>query len=129
MTKKQAILLLIAVFTAVTLFSHPAKAIKLTFDPTMTILQISIEHDVKDVKDHFISHVAVSVNKKEVITQVFTKQESEKATEVMYKIFDAKPGDEIVVTTKCNKTGSKSEKISIPAPVTRPPIQQETPIK
>jgi desulfoferrodoxin (superoxide reductase-like protein) len=129
MKTKQKLLLGIALFTIASLFSHPAKAVKLTFDPTMTILQVTIEHGVKNPDDHFINSVTVMLNKKEIITQSFSRQENAKETTVMYKLFDAKAGDEIEVITTCVKSGTKKEKITVPAPPTRPPMEQNIPKK
>lgn len=98
---------------SVSLFAHPASNMTLTFDPVEHILTISIDHAVKNPKDHFIKEIVVKLNNKVIITQKFQSQDNTLNASAIYKIIDANIGDYISVTSKCNKFGKKTKKIKI----------------
>lgn len=112
---KTPILLIAFLLFAVNLFSHPADNLVLKFDPIENILTITANHAVKDIDDHYIDEIIVKLNKKEIISQNFQKQDSLMEATALYKIIDAKVGDTITVITKCNKFGKKTDKILVPA--------------
>jgi hypothetical protein len=97
------------------LFAHPADDINTNFDPIKSVLTVTAIHTVKDVDDHFIEEISIKLNKKEIITQTFKTQTDLKEATALYKIIDAKAGDTITVTTKCNQFGKKTDKILVPA--------------
>jgi desulfoferrodoxin (superoxide reductase-like protein) len=107
------IFLISILLVAVALNAHPADKMLLQFDPVEKILTVTIDHSVKNVENHYIGEITVKLNKKEIITQKFDKQDDLNKTTVIYKIIDANPDDTISVISKCNKFGKKSEKIII----------------
>lgn len=94
-------------------WAHPASAVRLDFDAVSRVLKITAVHDTKKPAEHYIQSVAVRLNGKEIIKQIFASQEDITALTVSYKIFDAKPGDTVEVTTMCNVFGKKKESIRL----------------
>lgn len=94
-------------------YAHPASEQTATFDRAKGNLMISFDHKVKDISDHFIYDVKVSVNKKVIITQKVTKQENLNGGTFYYHITDVKAGDKISVVTDCNKTGKKATNVEV----------------
>jgi len=115
MKNLRMLLLIIVLGITVFLSAHPADDIKLNFDLAEKILTVTIYHSVKDAEKHFIEIITVKINKKEIITQKLEKQNNLKETTAIYKIIDAKAGDKIIVVTKCNKFGKKTEKLIVQA--------------
>ena len=74
---------------------------------------MNFDHKVKDAEKHFIFEIIVYLNKEQIIEQKIEKQDDAEKGTVLYKIIDAKVGDEIKVRTNCNKTGKKSAEITI----------------
>jgi hypothetical protein len=70
-------------------------------------------HKVGDENKHFILDVKVEVNKKEIITQLFSKQETSDGGELIFRIPDLKLGDEVKVIAECNKIGKKSTNFTV----------------
>ncbi len=95
------------------LFAHSAKDVTATYDKETKLLKVDYVHKVSDEAKHYIVKVIVEVNKKEIITQLLSKQESADGGELIYRIPDLKIGDEVRVITECNKTGKKSTKVTI----------------
>ncbi|MDM7925190.1 MAG: hypothetical protein QUS35_04140 [bacterium] len=92
---------------------HPASAVKLEYDSASRILKIIAAHETKKPAEHYIQSVVVRLNGKEIVRQVFASQEDVTALTVSYKVFDAKPGDTVEVTTVCNVFGKKKESIRL----------------
>jgi Na+-transporting NADH:ubiquinone oxidoreductase subunit NqrC len=109
----QIVLVTVLLIGTTLLSAHPASSMKADFDKDTNILMVSFEHQVKNPADHFIYELAVKLNKKEIITQLVSKQETDKGGEYQYKIIDAKVGDTITVTAACNKSGKKSASLEI----------------
>ncbi len=95
------------------IWAHPASDIGLDFDLETTLLTVNFNHQVKNAENHFIYEVKVFLNKDEIIEQKLEKQETAEGGELIYKIIDAKPGDEIKVQINCNKFGKKSAEIEL----------------
>ncbi|MBN2830554.1 MAG: hypothetical protein JXR56_09570 [Candidatus Cloacimonetes bacterium] len=109
----QTTIIVLMILGTALLSAHPASGVKADFDKDTNILMVSFEHEVKNAEDHFIYEINVKLNKKEIINQQISKQETIKGGEYQYKIIDAKVGDTITVTTACNKSGKKSVSLVI----------------
>jgi len=110
---KRMLLCIALISVWVLLSAHPATDVKLNYDSKTKILAVSFNHPVKNADDHFIYEIEVKVNKKEVVKQTIKGQETLQGGEYLYKMIDLKPGDEVKVTTDCNKTGKKSAELII----------------
>ncbi len=93
--------------------AHPAKKVDLVFDPVTHILQIRIDHEVKDAAKHFIEAVTVTLNGEELVIQKLSAQDDLTGLDLIYKLNTVKTGDAISVSTKCNIMGKKSGKLKI----------------
>ncbi|MDO9576875.1 MAG: hypothetical protein Q7J16_03240 [Candidatus Cloacimonadales bacterium] len=70
-------------------------------------------HKVNDAGSHFIFDITVNLNQEQIIEQKTAKQDSTGGGSFVFKIVDAKPGDVIKATVKCNKFGTKSAELKI----------------
>jgi hypothetical protein len=113
MKKVLFISLALFVFSLVSLAAHPAGQVSATFNQDENLLIVSFQHQVRDNVDHFIADVAVRKNNKVILTQKLGTQDSKEGGTLVYKINDLKPGDKLVVTTRCNKMGNKSATLEI----------------
>jgi len=107
------LLILVLLAGSVLLSAHPAKEVTLSFDQETSILSVNFVHKVKDTEKHFIEEVTIYLNKEQIILQTITKQDNLESGVFVYKIVEAKKGDNIKVVTKCNKFGKKSAEIVI----------------
>lgn len=107
------LILVICLIGSSLLPAHPASEINLEFNKETHLLTVDFAHKVKDAEKHFILEVIVNLNKEEIITQKLAKQDNTENGSLVYKIIDAKPGDKIKVSIKCNKIGKKSTEITI----------------
>ncbi|MCF7794414.1 MAG: hypothetical protein K9N09_11510 [Candidatus Cloacimonetes bacterium] len=106
-------ILIVLILSSAFLIAHPASDIELTFDQETSILTVNYVHEVKDADKHFVYEIIVYMNGDEIIEQKMETQDNSEGGSVLYKIIDAKAGDEIKVRTNCNKTGKKSAEIEI----------------
>jgi hypothetical protein len=108
--KRIILALLIALIPAI-LLAHPPKKVTVTYNKDENKLTIVAEHHVKDVKDHYIKEITITVDGKEVKVLTFKDQSSatDQTTDVV--IPDLKAGSKIEVKATCNKFGSKTSSI------------------
>lgn len=113
MTKKVLLSLLVLALVQISTFAHPPSKVKLEFNNDTKTLNIEAYHNTKDVSKHYIDEIVVSVNGEEfkLITKKSQTDKDKQVAEV--KIPNAKAGNIIEVTAKCNKFGSKSAKLTI----------------
>jgi len=100
---------------------HPPDSIELVFDTIENMLQVTVHHYVKDLSKHYVNQIVVELNGEKIIEQKFKSQSDSRVQAVGYRIIDARPGDEMVVTAGCNISGRKKAKIV----VNEKPEQQE----
>ena len=107
---KKSVLALIVLFLAVivALPAHPAASVTASFDKEKSLLSVNFRHQVKDNKDHFITDIVIERNKKEVLWQKLSYQDTLEGGTLVYKINDLKPKDKLNITTTCNKIGKKN---------------------
>lgn len=113
MKKLVSVIIALFLFAISTLIAHPASNVSAVFDKDEGLLTVSFKHQVKDNADHFISEVKVLKNKKEIIIQKISFQDTNDGGSVVYKINDAKAKDKLEIVTICNKTGKKSYSLDI----------------
>jgi hypothetical protein len=106
-------------FTTVILFSitilaaHPPSAVNGTLDREKGLLTVNFNHQVKNNADHFVGDVVVTRNKKEVVHQQLTFQDSNDGGTLIFKINDLKPKDKLEIVATCNKIGKKNSTLEI----------------
>ncbi len=110
---KTVFVLLTGVLLTTTTFAHPPKSIQIKYSKPDKQLSIEAVHAVKNVADHYINEILITINgvEKEKIT--LTKQSSTAAEQYIYAIGDLKTGDVVKVKATCNKIGSKTTEITI----------------
>ncbi len=86
-------------------FAHPPSDIKITFDPQTKILSAVVHHGVSNPASHYIKKVDVSLNGKEVIQQLISRQDNFNTQTVSYLIPDFREGDVISVEGYCSISG------------------------
>jgi oligoribonuclease (3'-5' exoribonuclease) len=94
-------------------WAHPPSGIDLKFDVGSSLLSVRIEHQVKDMTTHFIAKAVVMLNGKEIVVQKMSRQMNNVEQGLIYKIVDAKPGDEIAVSATCSISGKKKASIKV----------------
>lgn len=107
------LILVICLIGSSLLLAHPASEVNLEFDNDTHLLMVNFVHKVKNAEEHFIIGVIVYLNNEEIIEQKIAKQDNTESGSLVYRIIDAKSGDKIKVSIKCNKVGKKSNEITI----------------
>ena len=112
--KKIAVLLMLLLAVAVRCaYAHSPSDMKITFNPATKVLTVVIMHDVSRTVNHYTKRVDIHLNRKEIINDVFSRQDNDFSQTVTYTIKDAKPGDTITVTALCNIIGRIKRKITV----------------
>ena len=113
--KSMAIVLVVCACAAFTssAWAHPPVDIAISFDPGTKMVKAVITHPVANPKDHYIRKVDVSLNGKEVIEHVISRQDNNDTQTVAYLLPDVKEGDTIGVEGYCNQFGSLQKTITV----------------
>ncbi len=111
--KNTILLIVLLLGLSVVLSAHPAASVTANFDKEENLLTVSFKHQVKDSADHFIGEIVVTLNKKEIIRQKLSLQDSNDGGALLYKINNLKVNDRLDITTSCNKVGKKSQTLVI----------------
>lgn len=110
---KNFILSLLFLTCAFSAFSHPPKSITINTDLKTKSIKITVNHEVKNTEEHFISEIKVLLNGQEIEKITYTKQTSASDEILILKSDDLKEGDKIEVIAKCNKMGQKKSEIVV----------------
>ena len=110
---KKIIFLAGIILFPVLLMAHPASEIKLTVNNENKNLEVTVIHDSKDIRKHFIDQISVYLNGEKIIAQVMLSQENSEKQTALYHIADAKSGDLIQVEAKCSIFGKKKSELKI----------------
>lgn len=102
-------------FVAMPLVAHSPKGVDLDYDTETGVLSVEITHSVNNPSKHYVNKVTVELNGKKIIEQTFRSQLDEEKQQVLYKIVDAKEGDKLSVTARCNISGKKKGELEITA--------------
>lgn len=108
--------ILVVVGLAGAAFGHAPKALDLAFDVETHLLRVNVSHTVRDAGKHYVNKITVELNGKKIIEQQFRSQEDKERQEAVFKIIDAKVGDEITVTAVCNISGRKEATLEVVKP-------------
>ncbi|MBN2030059.1 hypothetical protein JW824_07410 [bacterium] len=112
--RKTVIFIVLLLFIQISIsYGHAPSAVTLDFNKETSMLEVKYEHSVRDVTQHYVIEAKVQLNGKEIIVQFLSSQEDLNGGSLVYKIIDAKPGDEILVQIRCNRAGSKSTSVKI----------------
>lgn len=109
--KKQVLTLICAAILPIITLADPPKKLILSYNAGK--LKIDAVHPVKDVKDHYIDLITISVDGKEVKTIKPKEQSSAKEEVLELSIPEIKTGSKVVVKARCNKFGTKKESLEI----------------
>jgi hypothetical protein len=109
------IILTIALFALIPgfLMADPPKKVIATYSKENNKLKIVAEHPVKDVADHYIDQITISVDGKEVKVIKPKKQSSLQSETDEVNIPEIKQGSKVEVKARCNEFGSKKTEITI----------------
>lgn len=88
------------------LYAHPPTDIKITFDSNTKMLKAVIEHNTRNVLNHYIKTVNVELNGIKIISHNISREDNNNTQTVVYLIPDVKKGDIISVEAFCNIRGS-----------------------
>jgi len=77
------------------------------------MLTVLVNHQVSNTESHYIEKITVKKNDVEIIAHNISEQEKEASTRFVYRIPDAKTGDTISVTAKCNRIGNMTRQMTI----------------
>lgn len=105
--------LLILLAMPLALRADPPKKITVSFNNETQKLKIVTNHPVKNVEDHFIDLISISVDDKEVKVIKPKKQNALASETLEVAVPEIKKGSKVTVKARCNKFGSKSKSIVI----------------
>jgi uncharacterized membrane protein YozB (DUF420 family) len=91
--------------------AHPPEGLTVVLDEWLSVLTISIRHNVKDRSTHYIESVEVWVNGAEAAEKTYTSQPSGSFT-VRLKL-DVAEGDRVLVRATCNLNGTKEQELVV----------------
>lgn len=95
------------------LYAHPPSDIKISFDPSVKLLEADIVHNTSNPTKHYINKIDVALNGKEIIEHSISRQDNNQSQTVRYYIPDAKDGDKLSVEGYCSVSGKLEKKISV----------------
>jgi len=94
--------------------AHPPSALNLTYTSSTSELSVTITHAVRDPADHYIDPVEIRSGAAILILANYTSQPTTGTFTYLYTV-PAKSGDLLEVNATCNKGGSLTETILVPA--------------
>jgi hypothetical protein len=113
MKTQRFVVLLTFLMVSLIAAAHTPKSVDLKYDAATGILKADVIHPVKDVKDHYIESVVITVNGNEVKTVEFDAQASKEKEAVEIEIGQLSAGDKIEVKATCSKIGTKTGSIKV----------------
>jgi desulfoferrodoxin (superoxide reductase-like protein) len=100
----------VVLFLSVSAWAHAPKKIDITVKDKL--VEIKIEHPVRDPFDHYVRRITVKHNGVQVAKENFVRQDKdEQLFEI--KIPELKKGDKIEVTARCSEFGKKIETLIV----------------
>lgn len=103
-------LLIMCLFLTTQAFSHPASKVILSVEGN--VLHVTVQHNVGNPQTHYINKIIVTLNEKEIITQLFFLQ-TDNTQKVSYTIPSLKSGDTITVEASCSRVGIRKGTIVV----------------
>jgi len=111
--KKSFFALLILVSVPLFIRADPPKKLNLSYDGESKKLKIEAIHPVKNVNNHYIDLISISVDGKEVKVIKPQKQSDAGAEVAEVSIPQISKGCKVTVKARCNEFGSKTKSITI----------------
>lgn len=111
--KKVILLTFILSMISMYSFAHPPKKVNLSFNKESGVLSVSAVHQVKDVTDHYLYDIVITVDGKVVKELKPEKQSSPQKEDINVTVPEIKTGSKVEVKAKCNKGGAKTGKLVI----------------
>ncbi len=93
--------------------AHPPMDIIAEYDTTNKVLQITVNHQVKDTQRHYINKVEIEINGNEIIEQKSSQQIDNTNQRYLYIIPEPGVEDTISIEAYCNISGKKKLKTQI----------------
>lgn len=109
--KKNVLIIAMLLLMPFFLKADPPKKVNLSYQNGK--LLIVVDHPVKNVNNHYINLISVSVNGKEVMVIKPTKQSSSQGETQEVVVPEIKPDCAVEVKAHCNRFGSKSAKLKL----------------
>lgn len=106
------IIAFLLIFTLTLFFATPAKKALLAYDLNKNELSVDFEHEVVNVKTHYIKEIIVYLNGNVVIDKKYTSQATAVDQKDSFKL-TAKKGDKIAVVSICNIGGEYKGEIIV----------------
>ncbi|MEO0094964.1 MAG: hypothetical protein ABIL66_03635 [candidate division WOR-3 bacterium] len=88
-------------------YAHPPSDIVAEFDTTNKILQVTVQHPVRDAQKHYISKIEIELNGKQIIEQESSRQIDNITQKYLFIIPEAKMEDNISIEAYCSISGKK----------------------
>ena len=92
--------------------AHSPSQVTLSYAKDTGTLSVTIVHSVSNPATHYVRQVEISLNDRVEKTFDYKSQPDSSRFTYSYPI-DAKPGDRIAVTVKCNYVGSNSASLTV----------------
>ena len=106
------LIVLTAILVSTGAWAHGPSQLTLSYAKDTGILSITIVHSVSNPATHYVKKVEISLNDRVEKTYTYDSQPDSKRFTYSYPI-EAKPGDRIAVTVKCNYVGSNSATLTV----------------
>ena len=100
-------------FVPVVAVAHPPSDIKFDYNAKEKTLKITVVHGSRDISQHFIDTVKVTIDGMEMVKQTFMSQFNDKGQEVSYIVIDVKEKSKVQVYAHCCMSGDLSKEIEI----------------
>ncbi|MEO0137730.1 MAG: hypothetical protein ABIL39_08405 [candidate division WOR-3 bacterium] len=94
-------------------YAHPPSDIVAEFDTTNKILQVTVQHPVRDAQKHYINKIEIELNGSKIIEQKSKQQTDNTMQKYLYILPEAKLDDSISIEAYCNISGKKKMVIQI----------------
>jgi uncharacterized membrane protein YozB (DUF420 family) len=96
--------------------AHPAERMTILYNDRLDVLTVSIDHDVKDRRTHYINKIEVWMGNSQVLERTYTEQPRDNYNER----FDlhAEEGDLVKVKACCNQQGCIEREMTIGSGIT-----------
>ncbi len=115
MKKNKLIALITFLAIPVFLFAHAPSdiTIKHKTENDKHILEITVDHSVRNVERHYIETITISLNGEEYKVLEYTSQSSDDYHEAKAEISELKQGDIVEVSADCSRLGSRTRVLEI----------------
>lgn len=92
--------------------AHRPSQVTLSYAKDTGMLSVTIVHSVSNPATHYVNKVEISLNDRVEKTYEYKSQPDSSQFTYSYPV-EAKPGDRIAVTVKCNYVGSNSASLTV----------------